>query len=87
MVLYRFDLRPDESGTPRKVFAPLTWCKHSANDSLAWRWQDLSEPRPLLRLDELAKRPLVPVVLCEGERPRFGVDHVWCVPGALQTTH
>lgn len=68
MVLYRFDLRPDESGTPRKVFAPLTWCKHSANDSLAWRWQGLSEPRPLLRLDDLAKRRLVPVVLCEGEK-------------------
>lgn len=68
MVLYRFDLGPDESGTMRKVFAPLTWCKHSANDSLAWRWQGLSEPRPLLRLDELAKRPSAPVVLCEGEK-------------------
>ncbi len=68
MVLYRFDLGPDESGTPRKVFAPLTWCKNSANDSLAWRWQGLSEPRPLLRLDDLAKRPLAPVVLCEGEK-------------------
>lgn len=68
MVLYRFDLGPDESSTPRKVFAPLTWCKHSANDSLAWRWQGLSEPRPMLRLDELVKRPSAPVVLCEGEK-------------------
>ncbi|MDU9390516.1 DUF927 domain-containing protein [Pseudomonas sp. zfem002] len=68
MVLYRFNLGPDESGTPRKVFAPLTWCKHSANGSLAWRWQGLSEPRPLLRLDDLAKRPLAPVVMCEGEK-------------------
>lgn len=68
MVLYRFDLGPDGSGTARKVFAPLTWCKHSANGSLAWRWQGLSEPRPLLRLDDLAKRPSAPVVLCEGEK-------------------
>lgn len=68
MVLYRFDLGPDESGTASKVFAPLTWCKRSANGSRAWRWQGLSEPRPLLRLDDLAKRPSAPVVLCEGEK-------------------
>jgi uncharacterized protein (DUF927 family) len=68
MVLYRFDLGPDDSGTPRKVFAPLTWCKHSGNGSQAWRWQGLPDPRPLLRLDELANRPLAPVVLCEGEK-------------------
>ncbi len=68
MVLYRFDLGPGESGKARKVFAPLTWCKHSSNGSLAWRWQGLSEPRPLLRLDDLAKRPSAPVVLCEGEK-------------------
>lgn len=68
MVLYRFDLVPDETGSARKVFAPLTWCKHSRNGSLAWRWQGLPELRPLLNLDELAKRPAAPVVLCEGEK-------------------
>lgn len=68
MVLYRFDLGPDDSGTPRKVFAPLTWCKHSGNGSPSWRWQTLPEPRPLLRLDELANRSAAPVVLCEGEK-------------------
>lgn len=68
MVLYRFDLGPDESGSARKVFAPLTWCKNSGNDSLAWRWQGLPEPRPLLNLDELARRSTAPVVLCEGEK-------------------
>ncbi len=67
MVLYRFDLGPDENGTPRKVFAPLTWCKHD-DGSLSWRWQGLPEPRPLLRLDELASRPAAPVVVCEGEK-------------------
>ena len=68
MALYRFDLVPDETGSARKVFAPLTWCKHSGNGSLAWRWQGLPELRPLLNLDELAKRPTAPVVLCEGEK-------------------
>ena len=32
MVLYRFDLGPDENGVPRKVFASLTWCKGESGD-------------------------------------------------------
>lgn len=67
-VLYRFDLGPDEDGKPRKVFAPLTWCASTADGTLQWRWQGLPEPRPLLHLDELAKRAADPVVLCEGEK-------------------
>ena len=68
MALYRFDLAPDEDGKPRKVFAPLTWCKRSDGQTTQWRWQGLPEPRPLLRLDELAERADAPVVLCEGEK-------------------
>ncbi|AXL80818.1 TPA: DUF927 domain-containing protein [Pseudomonas aeruginosa] len=68
MVLYRFDLGPDEQGVPRKVFAPLTWCRSSSGGTPQWRWQGLADPRPLLRLDELAARPDAPVVLCEGEK-------------------
>lgn len=68
MVLYRFDLGPDEDGKPRKVFAPLTWCNRSDGQATQWRWQGLSEPRPLLRLNELAQRADAPVVLCEGEK-------------------
>lgn len=68
MALYRFDLGPDEDGKPRKVFAPLTWCKRSDGQTTQWRWQGLPEPRPLLRLDELALRADAPVVLCEGEK-------------------
>ncbi|PNG35305.1 DNA/RNA helicase, superfamily II protein [Pseudomonas protegens] len=68
MVLYRFNLGPDEDGKPRKVFAPLTWCKRSDGQTTQWRWQGLPEPRPLLRLDELAQRIDAPVVLCEGEK-------------------
>ncbi|RXT68225.1 DUF927 domain-containing protein [Pseudomonas syringae] len=68
MALYRFDLAPDEDGKPKKVFAPLTWCKRSDGEVLQWRWQGLPEPRPLLRRDELAQRTDAPVVLCEGEK-------------------
>ena len=68
MVLYRFDLGPDEDGKPRKVFAPLTWCQQSDNQQNQWRWQGLPEPRPLLRLHELTLRTSAPVVLCEGEK-------------------
>ena len=68
MALYRFDIGPDEDGKPKKVFAPLTWCKRSDGETTQWRWQGLPEPRPLLRLDELALRADAPVVLCEGEK-------------------
>lgn len=83
MVLYRFDLGPDDSGTPRKVFAPLTWCKHSGNGSLSWRWQGLPEPRPLLRLDELATRAADPVALCEGEKAADAAAEL--LPGYVAT--
>ena len=82
MVLYRFDLGPDDSGTPRKVFAPLTWCKH-ADGSLSWRWQGLPEPRPLMRLDELASRQAAPVVLCEGEKSADAAAEL--LPGHVAT--
>jgi uncharacterized protein (DUF927 family) len=68
MALYRFDLGPDEDGKPKKVFAPLTWCQRSDGQTTQWRWQGLPDPRPLLRLDELAQRDTAPVVLCEGEK-------------------
>jgi len=68
MALYRFDLGPDEDGKPKKVFAPLTWCQRSNNETTQWRWQGLPDPRPLLRLEELALRDSAPVVLCEGEK-------------------
>ncbi|MEJ3597547.1 DUF927 domain-containing protein [Pseudomonas bubulae] len=68
MALYRFDLGPDEDGKPKKVFAPLTWCQNSDNQSTQWRWQGLAEPRPLLRLHELSLQADATVVLCEGEK-------------------
>jgi putative DNA primase/helicase len=67
MALYRFDLS-DEEGMPKKVFAPLTWCERADGQTKQWRWQGLPDPRPLLRLDELAQRSDAPVALCEGEK-------------------
>lgn len=67
MVLYRFDLGPDDNGSQRKVFAPLTWCK-GATGVHQWRWQGLPEPRLLLHLDQLAQRSTAPVVVVEGEK-------------------
>ena len=83
MVLYRFDLADSESGSTKKVFAPLTWCKQNEGKATQWRWQGLSEPRPLLHLDELARRPDAPVVLCEGEKAADAAAQL--LPGHVAT--
>lgn len=83
MALYRFDLGSDEAGTPRKVFAPLTWCKRSDTGLKQWRWQGLAEPRPLLRLDELAQKSTANVVLCEGEKAADAAAEL--MPGHVAT--
>lgn len=68
MLLYRFDLEPDANGKRRKEFAPLTFCKNSKSGITDWRWRGLTQPRPLLNLDQLAAKPAAPVLLCEGEK-------------------
>ena len=68
MALYRFELGLDEDGKSKKVFAPLTLCQSSDNQTVQWRWQGLPEPRPLLRLHELSLQTDATVVLCEGEK-------------------
>ncbi|WP_420170563.1 DUF927 domain-containing protein [Pseudomonas alloputida] len=68
MVLYRFDVAGSPEQPAKKLFAPLTWCTRGAQGPAQWRWQGLAEPRPLLRLDELDKKPDAPVILCEGEK-------------------
>ena len=93
MVLYRFDLGPDADGKPKKVFAPLTWCRCSSDESFQWRWQGLPEPRPLLRLDQLAQQPAAPVVLCEGEKAADAAAELLphyvatCWPNGAQSHH
>ncbi|SEJ33084.1 Uncharcterized protein, DUF927 family [Azotobacter beijerinckii] len=92
MVLYRFDKAPDAEGKREKVFAPLTWCRNTAG-AHQWRWSGLPEPRPLLRLDEVAQRPDAPVVVCEGEKSADAAavllpDHVaTCWPNGSKSWH
>ncbi|MEQ8234286.1 MAG: DUF927 domain-containing protein [Gammaproteobacteria bacterium] len=50
----------------RKNILPLTYCEKDGER--AWRWKGLPKPRPLYNLDELAKRPDAPVIVCEGEK-------------------
>ncbi|WP_191831132.1 DUF927 domain-containing protein [Pseudomonas fluorescens] len=83
MVLYRFDVVGFEGAPAKKIFAPLTWCKRADNGLVQWRWQGLAEPRPLLRLDELGKRPDAPVVLCEGEKAADAAAQL--LPGHVAT--
>ena len=83
MALYRFDLGPDEDGKPRKVFAPLTWCRRADGQTTQWRWQGLPDPRPLLHLDELSQRLDAPVVLCEGEKAADAAAEL--MPGYVAT--
>lgn len=58
----RFD-RPDGG----KEVMPLTFCQ-GAEGKASWRWQGLTEPRPLYNLHLLSARPDVPVLVCEGEK-------------------
>lgn len=68
MMIYRFDLGQDDSGTLRKVFAPLTWCQNTKTGQHEWCWKSLPKPRPLLNLNKLAAQPTAPVVISEGEK-------------------
>jgi hypothetical protein len=50
-----------------KEFRPITYCQ-SETGELSWRLQDLTPPRPLYGLNQLAARPNAPALLVEGEK-------------------
>ena len=60
-VVARYEL-PDGG----KDYRPWTW--KSDGQRSQWRQGGPAEPRPLYRLDLLAQRPAVPVLVCEGEK-------------------
>lgn len=64
-LVYRFEPKAENE---RKQFCPLTWCESADGKRRAWRWQGLSDPRPLYHLDQLAARPGALVIVCEGEK-------------------
>lgn len=63
--VYRFDAKSEGE---RKQYAPLTYCEHATSKKREWRWQGLSEPRPLYNLDKIIDHVDLPVVVCEGEK-------------------
>jgi putative DNA primase/helicase len=79
--VYRFDAKAEGE---RKQFAPLTYCEHSTSKKREWRWQGLSEPRPLYNLDKVINRPDALVVVCEGEKAADAAAVL--LPDAVTTT-
>src|SRR5205085_2420076 len=55
-----------EDGTPDKDVLPVTYCD-LGDGSRKWRAKGIPAPRPLYRLPDIASRPEVPVLVCEGE--------------------
>ncbi len=50
-----------------KSFRPCTY-RQFKDGSRRWTYKGMDDPRPLYRLDQLAKRPNSPVLVCEGEK-------------------
>ncbi|WP_395174411.1 ATP-binding protein [Roseibium alexandrii] len=61
-LVVRFDGRDGE-----KVVLPLTW-QQNAKGREGWRWAAIPNARPLYHVDQLAQRPDLPVLVCEGEK-------------------
>ncbi|SEN43791.1 VapE domain-containing protein [Nitrosomonas marina] len=61
--IYRF-----KTSTGGKETIPLSFCRNADTGDLQWRWVSFSEPRPIYKLDRLAKYPDRPVLLVEGEK-------------------
>ena len=51
-----------------KQFRPLTLWRRGSAGKHEWRWESWPPERPLYGLQQLAERPLAPVVICEGEK-------------------
>lgn len=79
--VYRFDAKTEGD---RKQFAPLTYCEHATSKKREWRWQGLSEPRPLYNLDKIFNRPAAMVIVCEGEKAADAAAAL--LPDAVTTT-
>ncbi len=79
--VYRFDAKAEGE---RKQFAPLTFCEHSTSKARAWRWQGLTEPKPLYNLDKIINRPDALVIVCEGEKAADAAAQL--LPDAVTTT-
>ena len=79
--VYRFDAKTENE---RKQFAPLTFCEHTTSKKREWRWQGLTEPRPLYNQDKIINRPDALVIVCEGEKAADAAAQL--LPDAVVTT-
>lgn len=79
--VYRFDAKAEGE---RKQFAPLTYCENTTSKNREWRWQGLTEPRPLYNLDNIINQPNALVVVCEGEKAADAAAVL--MPDAVSTT-
>lgn len=79
--VYRFDAKANGE---RKQFAPLTYCEHVTSKKREWRWQGLSEPRPLYNLERVVNNSDALVVVCEGEKAADAAMQL--LPDAIITT-
>jgi putative DNA primase/helicase len=68
-----------------KEFRPLTLWRDSVSGRLEWRWESWPPKRPLYGLQELADRPVAPVVACEGEKATDAARRL--LPGFVACTH
>lgn len=59
----RFDL-----GKGEKEILPVVFAKSDRDGAMAWRFQGIPIPRPILGLDRLAQNPDLPVLVVEGEK-------------------
>lgn len=79
--VYRFE---PITSRERKQYAPLTFCQHSTSKKYEWRWQAITEPRPLYNLDIILNFPGARVIVCEGEKAANAASQL--LPSAIVTT-
>ncbi len=75
----RFDF-PDG----KKEFRPYTYGTDTITETIGWRWQSWSAPRPLYGLDRMAQNPNSPIIWVEGEKAADAAQRL--LPGAIAIT-
>ncbi len=72
----RAEIRDRDTRQAKKWTPQITWCV-SPTGARQWCLQHFPEPRPLLGLDDLAAKPLAPVLIVEGEKCRAAGAGAW----------
>lgn len=83
MVVARWNT-PTATDPAAKEILPLTLRRRGPGGLMLWRYRGLPEPRPLYRLDELARRPTATAIVCEGEKAADAAQQL--LPDFVATT-